>query len=192
MQRPVDVVSFDKPVADADRYLKDGLQFVSQVWTKSNWKPGDLTGKDGSDQAVKDKTASYAPPDQWDKITDLRSATSTGHVPVRSRPPNVALGWGGYDKFTHWQSCGRQITKDMVKKEKWSTDRSKSTRYNDEEGNLAFVIPSIVQEADYPPRTKSPVSLYEVFNPPPEKKSTAKSEELTAAFVGTRPTRKIK
>lgn len=185
----MDVITFDKPVADSARYLEVGNELACRVMTKGNWKPGDLIGENGSDPATKNKTASYAAPDQWDKITDLRSATSTGHIPAHPRPDNVGLGWGGYDKYTHWQACGRQITKDMVKKENWSTDRLRPTKMTSNLGRT-IVVPSMLEdEADLPPRPNSPVTLYDLLHQTKSQKPQ-KSEERCADFVGTRSGRR--
>lgn len=106
MNRPVDVLATDKPAADNEYYLKHGADFVKRNWTKGNWSPGDLLGANGSDPATKAQSASYATPDQWDKLTENRSATSIGHVHHRPRPERVCLGWGDYDQYATWQSHG--------------------------------------------------------------------------------------
>lgn len=186
----MDVFSFDKPVADSGRFLEMGNELASRVATKNNWKPSDLIGENGSDSATKAKTASYAAPDQWDKITDPRSATSTGHIPIYPRPEGVGLGWGGYDNFTHWQACGRRITKGMVKKENWSADRIKTTKITSNLGRT-FEVPRMLEdETDLPPRPNSPVTLYERLNPSESRKAAQKSEERCADFIGTRSGRK--
>ncbi|CAI6091318.1 unnamed protein product, partial [Clonostachys chloroleuca] len=89
----------DEPAAGTDAYLDRGYEYVSRNWTDVNWKRGDLIGKNGSDPETKAQLASYAAPNCWDKISERRVATSTGHVPHIERPSNVHLGWGGYDKF---------------------------------------------------------------------------------------------
>ncbi|KAK1242949.1 hypothetical protein MKX08_005761 [Trichoderma sp. CBMAI-0020] len=61
VDRPVDVVSYDKPVADTDLYLEHAKKFVSAAMTKNNWRPGQLIGPDGSDPETMNQSPSYAP-----------------------------------------------------------------------------------------------------------------------------------
>jgi hypothetical protein len=178
--RPVDVVTTDKPAADTARYLARGNEIMSSVWTKGKWKPGDLIGKVGSDPEVKAQSATYATPDKWDEISDQRLATSAGHIMQIERPPNVCLGWGGYDKFIQWQAAGRRITKDMVEKEDWSADLNKPIEFVDEEGNVVRTITTKIKEHLLPHRPQVPVSLYEHLNARDARKLKGRPEPTTA------------
>ncbi|CAG9939709.1 unnamed protein product [Clonostachys rosea f. rosea IK726] len=129
-------------------YLDRGCEYVSRHWTKGKWKRGDLIGKNGSDPETKAQSASYAAPDCWDKISERRVATSTGHMPHIERPPSAPLGWGGYDKFHHWQASGRQVTKDMVEEEDWSVDIDTPFDFVNEAGEVLDTVPPVVREQD--------------------------------------------
>lgn len=81
----------------------------------SVWVPGDLIGRNGSDPATKAQSPSLIDWKQHDKLTDeRRSATSIGHIQVRSRPAGVCVGWGEWDDFLVWQSYGRHVDKNIV------------------------------------------------------------------------------
>ncbi|CAG9985650.1 unnamed protein product [Clonostachys byssicola] len=160
--RPADVITTDKPVADGNYYLRDGLEMMKRM-SDNKWKPGDLLAEDGSDPKVKDGLASYASPSDRDQITDLRSATSTSHLFHHERPDDVCVGWGGYDEFNHWQSCGRRVTKDMVgvpnpkaaedpeakeriEERKWERDSKGATQFVTESGKVFCTVPAYVTE----------------------------------------------
>ena len=185
----MDVVSTDKPAKDTERYLARGNDLVRQKWGDGKWSPGDLIGKNGSDAETKAQSASYATPDLWDKLSEPRLATSAGHVMHHERPANVCLGWGGYDKFTRWQASGRQVTKDMVEKEEWSTDLMAPITFVNEAGEVTDIVGGHIEPQDMPDRPHKPLSLYEVLNssgPRNPKPST----ERTAAWAGTLNDRK--
>lgn len=183
----MDVFTTDKPAADTAHFLEHGNESLRRTCTRGPWKPGDLIGENGSDPDTKARSASYAAPDQWDKITERHSATSTGHVPHHPRPANVSLGWGGYDKFTHWQACGRQVTKDMVEKEDWSTDLLQPMKLYNEAGELVDIVPPSVKAKHLPLQTHPPPTLYEVVNATDKRnlQPPAPRNHRSAAFSGT-------
>ncbi|VUC23826.1 unnamed protein product [Clonostachys rosea] len=175
--RPTDVLTTDNPVADGDYYLRDGLEMMKRM-SENKWKPGDLLDEDGSDPKVKEGLASYASPSDWDQITDLRSATSTSHLFHHDRPNDICVGWGGYDKFNHWQSCGRRVTADMVGEEqKWEDDNTGPTKFVRAGGEVFCTVPAYVtQPLQRHGRQKKdkPKSLYDRLHPLPK---TDKADE---------------
>ena len=178
--RPIDVITTDKPAADTARYLARGNDFVSRVWTDGKWKPGDLIGSNGSSSEAKQQSATYASRDKAEKLTEPRSATSTGHIMHHDRPPIVCLGWGGYDKFTQWQANGRQIAKEMVEKEDWSTDLTENVDFVDESGDVVDTVPAAIEPQDLPNRTQKPVTLYDLLNPGDAKRPRIAPERILA------------
>ncbi|CAH0055167.1 unnamed protein product [Clonostachys solani] len=211
--RPADVISTDNPVADGNYYLRDGFEMMKRM-SDNKWKPGDLLDEDGSDPKVKDGLASYASRSDWDQITDLRSATPTSHVFHHDRPDDVCVGWGGYDDFNHWQSCGRRVTKDMVgvqnpkaaedpeaeeriEERKWEDDSTRPTRFVDEAGKLFCTVPAYVTQplqrrGRQTTKKAKPKSLYSRLHPPPKTDKTDKTakepkepKEPTLAWPGT-------
>ncbi|KAI5458788.1 hypothetical protein BGZ63DRAFT_362140 [Mariannaea sp. PMI_226] len=174
------------PVAEVASLETQGWE-IYRAWTDGTWKPGDLIGKDGSDPATKAQSASYATPDRWDQVSDCRSATSTGHVPQHDRPPDVGLGWGGYDQFTHWQACGRLIPKDKVKREEWSTDRMAPVDFVNESGEAVETVQPAVEAHNLPPRPIPPLPLYELLHGRVGRPNKAPTTERTSlAWPGTR------
>jgi hypothetical protein len=165
-------------------YLDRGCEYVSRHWTKGKWKRGDLIGKNGSDPETKAQSASYAAPDCWDKISERRVATSTGHMPHIERPPSAPLGWGGYDKIHHWQASGRQVTKDMVEEEDWSVDIDTPFDFANEAGEVMDTVPPVVREQDLPPLADPPVTLHELLNKREGRKQKAPSKSVVR-WAGT-------
>lgn len=164
VDRPVDVVSYDKPAADTNLYLEHANTFVSTTMIKNNWRPGQLIGPDGSDPETMNQSPSYAPPDRWDETSERRSATSTGHVLQYQRPNAVPLGWGGYDRYIRWQSYGRRVTKDMVKEENWSIDPLAPFTIVNEGGDIVETITQPFKLEDLPPQPRNLISLYDRLN----------------------------
>lgn len=154
------------------------MAFVQKNWTAGKWSPGDLIGANGSDPETKARSASYAPSSQWNQITEPRVATSTGHIMAFERPPDVCIGWGGYDKFDHWQEAGRRINPDMVEEGGWSTDRLASIEFVKAGSNeVVRTIHSTVQSEDLPLRPKSPETLYQAVNRRAAARKREKSKE---------------
>ncbi|KAI9167614.1 hypothetical protein HJFPF1_03747 [Paramyrothecium foliicola] len=169
--KPADVAVADKPALDTSRFLEIGNDFVRRHRTKGSWKPGDLIGPNGSDNETKAKSPSYAAPEDWNKLTEHRSATSGGHLFHYDRPDNVCLGWGGYDEYTEWQSNGRAISKEMVEETvEWSTDLMRPLEIESVDGNLIETIIPNLEEKFIPPRPQKPISLYEAVNEDKTKK----------------------
>ncbi|KAK3181897.1 hypothetical protein K4F52_006801 [Lecanicillium sp. MT-2017a] len=181
--RPVDVTTTDNPAADTERYLGRGNDFVARNWTEGNWKPGDLLGENGSDPATKVQSATYANPDSWNQLSESRVATSTGHVPHHERPAEVGLGWGDYDKFTFWQSSGRQVTKDMVEEKDWSTELNRPITFVDEAGEVVETFNPEIEAKDLPNRSQPPLTLHQVLTG--GVKQRQKVSERTLAWPGT-------
>ncbi|KAL6698547.1 hypothetical protein J3F84DRAFT_345505 [Trichoderma pleuroticola] len=171
VDRPTDVISFDNPAADTDRYLEHGNKVVSEVMTDS-WRPGQLVGENGSDPATIAQSPSFAPPNPNLEFSERRSATSTGHILQYERPPGVSLGWGDYDRFAKWQSFGRRVTKDMVEKKDWQKDPLAPVDFVDESGNFVetLTIPFTREQLF---NAAEPLSLYERLNPPDNRKQKA-------------------
>ncbi|KFA80292.1 hypothetical protein S40288_05880 [Stachybotrys chartarum IBT 40288] len=162
---PMDVVTTDNPAADTNRYLQRGNDFMRRNWANGKWSPGDLLGPNGSDPETKAQSPSYAKYEDWVKTpSERRSATSAGHIHAHPRPAGVSLGWGGYDKFTHWQSHGRQIKKDMVEDEEWSKDLLAPIIRVNEAGEVLKIIETVIDPEDLPQRPREPMTLYELLN----------------------------
>lgn len=160
----MDVVSYDNPAADTGLYLEHANNFVTATMTKNNWRPGQLIGQDGADPATLSQSPSFAAPDRWNEISERRSATSTGHLLQYQRPYGVPLGWGGYDRYTHWQSYGRRVTKDMVKEGNWSTDPLSPFTIVNESDEFVETVTQLFKLEDLPPQPRNLVSLYDRLN----------------------------
>lgn len=179
MDPVTDVVSRDNPAGDISRYLHRGMEFVKQTWMMDDkWSPGDLLGPDGTDPEVKGRSASHAPPDNWDKVTDRRSATSIGHLPHVERPSRVCVGWGGYDSFTHWQANGRLVPKELVEEEPWSADLGDSVEFVDDEGNTETIMP-VIEPKHFSHRKEDPLTLYSFLNEDKEEKRAPRKQKAT-------------
>lgn len=177
----MDVVTNDKPTEDMNRYLERGLNAASLHLTNGKWKPGDLIGKKGSRPETKAKSASYAPPDQWDKISESRSATSASHIPQYDRIHNTVLGWGDYDQYEDWLAHGRQVTSEMVEKDEWTRKRLPRNCVN-EAGEVVETIPPIVQKSDLPYRSRAPLTFYERFHGRDKSKDEKEEERTETGF----------
>ncbi|KKP04464.1 hypothetical protein THAR02_03408 [Trichoderma harzianum] len=168
VDRPTDVTILDNPAADTNYWLERGNKFVSEVMSDS-WRPGQLIGENGSDPATISQSPSYAPFNPNLQFSERRSATSTGHILQYERPPNVGLGWGDYDRFTEWQSHGRQVTKDMVEKKEWRKDPLAPIDFVDENGEVVetLTIPFTREQLS---NWEEPLTLYEQLNQPDNQK----------------------
>lgn len=87
VDRPTDVISFDKPAADTDRFVERGNKFVergnkfvSTAMTDNDWRPGQLVGQNGSDPATIAQSPSFAPP----------TATTNFPSVVRPHRPDIS------------------------------------------------------------------------------------------------------
>ena len=156
-------MSTDKPANDT-HFLKHGHELVSSKWTRGNWKPGDILGENGPDDAAKKESPSYADPARRNELSERRSATSTGHIIMHPRPASVCLGWGGYDKYTDWQSYGRRIDRKWVEMEGWSKDRQAPVNFVDESDKVVETIKSPFKKEDLPSRPQDPLELYEALH----------------------------
>ena len=183
VEKPIDVISTDKPAEDALGHLALGSKLAQSVMTSGKWAPGDLNGDMGADCDVKDQSPSYAPYARCTDLTERRSATSTGHVFHQPRPRSEGLGWGGYDAFNAWQSYGRQVTKDLVKDEKWPTDRLKPIAFVNQDGD-ELIVPAYFREEQLPERKKTPLTLFEKIHGRP-KGNDKKPKRVEAAWPGT-------
>ncbi|GFP57568.1 hypothetical protein TASIC1_0008040900 [Trichoderma asperellum] len=159
LEAQVDVVSYDNPAAGTGLYLEHANNFVTATMTKNNWRPGQLIGQDGADPATLSQSPSFAASDRWNEISERRSATSTGHLLQYQRPYGVSLGWGGYDRYTHWQSYGRRVTKDMVKEGNWSTDPLSPFTIVNESDEFVETVTQLFKLEDLPPQPRNLVSL---------------------------------
>ncbi|KAL7799318.1 hypothetical protein V8C43DRAFT_313362 [Trichoderma afarasin] len=178
VDHPTDVTILDKPAADTDYWLERGNKFVSEVMSDS-WRPGQLIGENGSDPATIAQSPSYAPFNPNLEFSERRSATSTGHLLQFERPPNVGLGWGDYDRFTEWQSYGRQVTKDMVEKKDWQKDPLAPIDFVDENGEVeTLTIPFTREQLS---NWEEPLTLYEQLNQPDNQKQEAPAGSIPAS-----------
>ncbi|KGQ11712.1 hypothetical protein BBAD15_g2554 [Beauveria bassiana D1-5] len=147
-ERPRDVETDDEPLKEAEMYLATGHRLLNN-YTDADWKSGKLF------------------PIPWEEranITDPRVGTSTGHIPVYTRPPRVCLGWGGYDEFLSWQEAGRAVHKDMVKEEKWNLLRDTTARFVNKEGKVVSVVPNNIPKEHFPHRPEDPVPLFDLLH----------------------------
>ncbi|KAM0430999.1 hypothetical protein ACHAPT_005633 [Fusarium lateritium] len=161
---PVDVVSYDQPAADTMRYVEHGNNFISSTVTKDNWLPGQLI-----------------------EVSERRSATSTGHILQHPRPAGVCLGWGDYDKYTHWQSYGRRVPKDMVEKKYWQMDPLAPVRLVNDSGEVVETVTNTFKREHVPSQTQKPVPLYDLVNSGDVRKlkTPARGTSTTLAWPGT-------
>ncbi|KAL7913143.1 hypothetical protein GGI35DRAFT_491378 [Trichoderma velutinum] len=163
VDRPADVISFDKPAADTDRFLERGNKFVSAFMTKNNWRPGQLVGQNGSDPATIAQSPSFAPPNRQNQFSERRSVTSTGHLLQYQRPVEIGYGWGDYDQHTYWQSFGRRVTKDMVEDKNWRRNPTEPVDLVDESGTVVRTL-TIPFKRTQLPNAHNLLSIFERLN----------------------------
>ncbi|KAF1736266.1 hypothetical protein CRV24_001873 [Beauveria bassiana] len=162
-ERPRDVETDDDPLKEAEMYLATGHRLLNN-YTDADWKSGKLFRDDGKDPEIMKKTITAIPWEERANITDPRVGTSTGHIPVYTRPPRVCLGWGGYDEFLSWQEAGRAVHKDMVKEEKWNLERDATARFVNKEGKVVSVVPNNIPKEHFPHRPEDPVPLFDLLH----------------------------
>ncbi|KAM3446668.1 hypothetical protein MY3296_009467 [Beauveria thailandica] len=162
-ERPRDIETNDEPLKEAEKYLATGHRLLNS-YTDADWKSGNLFRDDGKDPEIMKKTITAIPQEERANITDPRVGTSTGHIPVYTRPPRVCLGWGGYDEFLSWQEAGRALHKDMVKEEKWNLERDTTTRFVNKEGKVVSIVPNNIPKDRFPPCHEPPVPLYDLLH----------------------------
>ncbi|KAM0322275.1 hypothetical protein ACHAQA_009564 [Verticillium albo-atrum] len=161
---PEDSCSTDQPAKDSMRWLERGLKSMESSLTAGPWRQGHLLGPNGSDPAVMAQSPSYASYKDYKEGggQERRSATSIGHLIKHPRPPGVGVGWGGYDEFIEWQSYGREVTLNMVKKEDWTTDPMEPLVFKNEAGEVTDTFPSFhISKEDLPAMAQEPISLYD-------------------------------
>ncbi|KAK7408436.1 hypothetical protein QQX98_009421 [Neonectria punicea] len=189
VDRPVDVVSYDRPAADTMRYFEYGNNLMSSALTKNNWRPGQLIGQNGSDPAIIAQSPSFAPPGRQNELAERRSATSTGHVLQYRRPAGVCYGWGGYDEYTTSQSFGRRVPKDMVEKQNWPIDLLSPFGFTNESGEVVETLSQPFTREDILSHPQEPVPLYDKLNSGDRRKPKApkapKPIAPTLAWAGT-------
>ncbi|CAG9994480.1 unnamed protein product [Clonostachys byssicola] len=156
VDRPVDIITEERTVADTRWFLGPGLTLMTTTMPNDSWRLGQLLGQDGSNPGTIAKSLSFAPRESELDNSEARSATSTGHVIVHPRDSTVGAGWGDYDKHIRWQSYGRRLTKDMVEEKEWSTDLA--ANFVNDAGEVVKTIGSEIKPEDLSART--PVSLY--------------------------------
>ncbi|POS70515.1 hypothetical protein DHEL01_v211089 [Diaporthe helianthi] len=111
---------------------------------------------------------------QGNSGADLRTATNGGHVPIKKRPQDIGLGWGGYDDFHQWQANGRKINPDDVKDDQWQFDvrkmgvvekgSGKETKFAVPKGSPLDLFIGVAQTGEGV-STKDLKSLHRVLNP---------------------------
>ncbi|KAM3501494.1 hypothetical protein MY10362_005517 [Beauveria mimosiformis] len=141
-ERPRDVDTTDEPLKDAEKYLATGYSFLRH-YTDSDWKSGKLFRDDGKDPRV---------------------GSSTGHIPVHTRPSRACLGWGCYDEFLSRQEAGRTVRKDMVKEEKWNVERDTTIKFVNKDGKVVSTVPNIIPKEHFPDCHDPPVPLYDLLH----------------------------
>ncbi|KAJ2977549.1 hypothetical protein NQ176_g4310 [Zarea fungicola] len=162
-ERPHDVDTTDKPLAEAERYLGVGYKILEN-WTEgSTWKPGNLWGDDGSDPKIMEKTVTGIPRADRANVSDPRVETSTGHIPVYTRPQDAGLGWGGFDSVLAWQAAGRAVHADMTKDEKWNTDLTEPIKFVDKTGKV-HLVKNIFSPEELSSRPEPPVALHDLLH----------------------------
>lgn len=183
-QRPVDVVTTDKPAADTAHFLRAGNDSAAS-WTKDKWKPGQLIGKDGSDPATIAQSPSMSSTHHFGDPVEPRSVTSTGHVLHRPRPIGVPLGWGDYDQFTSWQTYGRRVKGEMLTdlNTKWELKRTGNIEYTSEAGEDLPIVKPVIEEKSLPYRKDDPLTMDQLVSKP--KDSKAKYKRTPGRFAGT-------
>jgi hypothetical protein len=96
-----------------DGYFDHVMSIIDGWSTVPDYRVGDLL----PDNEHPETSLSYAPvfvrPGEI-AHPDLRIATSRSMVLHYPRPSGVRLGWGNYDMFEMWMSCGRRVNPDMV------------------------------------------------------------------------------
>lgn len=125
VERIEDVQRTDAPYKDTANLFARGMRLLPTT-TETKWEPGQLFGDNSEAQASTSLSPTLQPPGT---LYDLRSATSSSHVHKYRRPAPVSVGWGDYDLFHEWQSCGRHITEDMVEKKEWKVDEKSPITY---------------------------------------------------------------
>ncbi|OIW23213.1 hypothetical protein CONLIGDRAFT_586054 [Coniochaeta ligniaria NRRL 30616] len=111
------------------------------IRSKTPWVKGQLLGPDGAEEAVKNMSPSYLPPERaTEEFVESRSATSITHVIMRSRPAGVCPGWGGWDEWLDWQSYGRGVPKDKVVDIECSNDPLKPFRVVNDAGETVETV----------------------------------------------------
>lgn len=131
--RVVDVHTTDEPWKDTERLFERGIKAINSAGG-SQWFPGAVIDRpvvDGIPQGnfsfCEAECISNDPEwrPQGHTGDDFRNATSGGHIPIKKRPQNIGMGWGGYDAFHQWQANGRKINPDDVKHRDWEFDARK-------------------------------------------------------------------
>ncbi|KAI1255944.1 hypothetical protein MGN70_002103 [Eutypa lata] len=135
VERIEDVNKTDAPYKDTANLFAREIGLLSKM-TKTKWEPGQLFGDNSEAQASTSFSSTLQLPGT---LCDLRSATSSSHVHKYRRPALVSVGWGDYDLFHEWQSCGRHITEEMVEKKEWKVN---------EKGPITYEVASDSTNAD--------------------------------------------
>lgn len=131
------------PVDDSDHFLRQGNAFMRShlIRSKTPWVKGQLVGPDGGEEAVKNMSPSYLPPERaTEEFVESRSATSITHVIMRSRPAGVCPGWGGWDEWLDWQSYGRRVPEDKVVDVECSKDALRPFRIANDAGETVETV----------------------------------------------------
>lgn len=111
VERVEDVYNVSAPWEDTPRFFQLGVAIYQATGSNSDWKPGALIGDNRNAHLSPSLAAPTAKP--W-ILTDMRSATSRGHLHKYRRPYGIGAGWGDYDLFYIWQSHGRRILLSMI------------------------------------------------------------------------------
>lgn len=194
----MDVHTTDKPAEDMKYYLERGLEIASSVWSLSKkrngvaWVPGDLIGPDGSDPATKAKSLSLISPTECGKPTDeRRSITSAGHIPGRSRPNDVCVGWGEWDNYNAWQLHGRHLDKEYIPDpdpQPWRVDRVPPVTFEFEDGTKE-TVESRLNETYQDSRGGDPWTVREAIDDTARKRNqkTRQGETTSSKTKGAGP-----
>ncbi|KAI4594196.1 hypothetical protein KJ359_008471 [Pestalotiopsis sp. 9143b] len=126
--RPMEKINNQAPQNDTKNLFKREISLLQGSETTSTWQPGELLGPSADPGTNPSLSDVFKPADEF---VDKRSATFIGYAHQYFREQTSGLGWGGYDRFEEWQSYGREIPKDEVKKEYGSTDSASPLKFVD-------------------------------------------------------------
>ncbi|KAM3481025.1 hypothetical protein MY8738_004716 [Beauveria namnaoensis] len=162
-KRPRDIDTTDEPLKDAEKYLATGYSLLKH-YTDADLKSGDLFCGDGKDP---------------------RAGSSTGHIPVYTRPSRTCLGWGGYDEFLFRQEAGRTLRKDMVKEDKWNVERDTTVKFVNNDGKVVSTVPNNIPQEHFPHCHEPPVPLYDQLHG--QRRGFQRGPETEEAFITRKP-----
>lgn len=152
--RPMEKINYQAPQHDTKNLFKREISLLQGSETKSTWQPGELLGPSADPGTNPSLSDVFKPAGDF---VDKRSATFIGYSHQYFREQTSGLGWGDYDRFQEWQSYGRDIPKEEVKKEYGSTDSAGSLRFVDCDGGGSELVAEVENDSG----SKKPSTLFE-------------------------------